>query len=393
MRRVQSIRARRVQRRAVTAAALMVTASLALVGCSIDGGDAGADGAAAGVGNGLDVRPSEPFEPSDTAGEAPPRDGGLAAAMNVVNNEVFASTSRSMGLAAEENGLAFTETVADGDPAKNVDQLNSLLNQDVGAVFVWDVDVAAQRPAVRALMDAGAAVFTLSSGPSTMPMVANQTQIGESIGDAVTTYIADELDGQANVVIFNLDSLPNIKPRFDAIRSALAEEAGVAVVSDVLWDTSDPDSGFTSMSTILQANPDVDVVIGPDPVVLSALSAVEASGVDPNSMAFFGSDGEPEALELIAQGGPYKATYAFNFAVVGYAAGEWGADWIAGRSIPSLTIINAVQLDSAEAIAQYNADFEDPAAAFAERLDTYLQPLGSISYETRTDYWNEDNPQ
>lgn len=380
-------------RRALSGSALILATALAITGCSVDGEPTGEPGAATGVGDGIDTRPSTPFEPSDETGETPPRTGGLAAAMNVVNVEVFAATSRSMGIAAEEFGLDFTETVADGDPARNIDQLNSLLNNDVGAAFVWDVDVAAQRPVVRELMDAGAAVFTLSSGPSTMPMVANQQQIGERIGGAVTEYIDSELDGEANVVIFNLDSLPNIKPRFDAIRTALGEVPGVEVVSDVLWDTSDPDSGFTSMSTILQANPDVDIVVGPDPVVLSALAAVEASGIDPNSMAFFGSDGEPQALELIAQGGPYKATYAFNFAIVGYAAGVWGADWIEGRTIPSLTIIEAVQLDSPEAIEQYNADVADPATAFEERLSTYLQPLGGISYETRTEYWNEDNPQ
>ncbi|WAB80739.1 sugar ABC transporter substrate-binding protein [Microcella daejeonensis] len=393
MRRVDTRTAARRLRRGREAAVVVLAAAIVMTGCSIDGGPADEPGAAAGVGEGVDTRPSEPYTPSDDVGELPPRSGGLAAAMNVVNVEVFAATSRSMGIAADELGLDFTETVADGDPARNVDQLSSLLNQDVGATFVWDVDVAAQRPVVRELMDAGAAVFTLSSGPSTMPMVANQEQIGERIGAAVTEYIDGELGGEANVVIFNLDALPNIKPRFDAIRDALAGQPGVTVVSDVLWDTADPDSGFTSMSTILQANPDIDVVIGPDPVVLSALSAVEASGMDPNEMAFFGSDGEPEALELIAEGGPYKATYAFNFSIVGYAAGRWGADWLEGRSIPSLTIIEAVQLDSAEAIEQYNADVEDPATAFEERLSTYLQPLGSISYETRTEYWNEDNPQ
>lgn len=380
-------------RRVATASAVVLVSALALSACSVDGGPSNEPGAATGVGEGIDTRPSDPFVPSDEVGEAPPRAGGLAAAMNVVNVEVFAATSRSMGIAADDAGLDFTETVADGDPARNIDQLNSLLNNDVGAAFVWDVDVAAQRPVVRDLMDAGAAVFTLSSGPSTMPMVANQEQIGERIAGAVSDYVETELGGEANVVIFNLDSLPNIKPRFDAIRTVLGELPGVEVVSDVLWDTSDPDSGFTSMSTILQANPDVDIVVGPDPVVLSALAAVEASGIDPNTMAFFGSDGEPQALELIAEGGPYKATYAFNFAIVGYAAGVWGADWIAGRTIPSLTIIEAVQLDSADAIAQYNADVADPATAFAERLDTYLQPLGGISYETRTEYWNEDNPQ
>lgn len=383
-------RGRQLRRGTMGFLALSVSAML-LAACSVDGGtDVEAD---AGVGPGIDARPSEPFVPSDEVGEAPPVPDSIAAAMNVVNVEVFAATSRSMGLAAENAGLDFTETVADGDPARNIDQLTSLLNRGVGSVFVWDLDVAAQRPLVQDIMNTGAAVFTLSAGPSTMPMVANQGQIGTSMGEAAASYIESELGGEAEVVIFNLDSLQNIKPRFDAVREVLGGLPGVEIVADVLWDTADPDSGFTSMSTILQANPDVDVVIGIDPVVLSAMAAVEASGKDVNEMAFFGSDGDPQALEMIAEGGPYKVTYAFNFSIVGYAAGVWGADWIEGKTIPSLTIINAVQLDSADAIEQYNADVEDPQTAFEERLDTYLQPLGGISYETRTQYWNDTNPQ
>lgn len=393
MMRVHKRRTSHPRSQRIALAAMIVLVSVTLAGCSVDGAPTQGGKSAAGAGNGVNIRPSKPFVPSDAVGELPGRKGGVAAAMNVVNNEVFASTSRSMKQAADAAKLPFTQTVADGDPAKSVDQLNSLLNNDVGAVYVWDVDPAAQRPAVRKLMDGGAAVFTLSSGPSTMPMVGDQKEFGDSIGATVKKYINEKLGGKAKVVMYNLDKLANIKPRFDGIRSALASLPGVKIVSDVQWDTANPDSGFTTMSTILQATPDVNVVIGPDTVVLSAYKAVKANGKDLNSMAFFGQDGEPEALSLISEGGPYKATYAFNFAIVGYAAGVWGADWIAGKTIPSLTIIKPVLLDSADAIARYQADYKDPASAFSKRLDKYLQPLGGISFKTRMNFWNENNPQ
>jgi ribose transport system substrate-binding protein len=364
----------------------MVTAA-----CSTDEGAAA--GSPAPVGEGTPERPAAPYAPSDETGDKPDLPQAAAAAMNVVNTEVFAATSKAMEAAADEAGLSFTETVADGDAAKNIDQLNSLSNKGVGAVFVWDVDVAAQRPVVKQLMDSGAAVFTLSSGPSTSPMVANQAEIGAQIGRAASDYINEELGGEANVVLFNLDKLPNIKPRFDAIREELAKTPGAEVVADVLWDTADPDSGFKSMSSLLQKDPDVDVVIGTDPVVVSALRAFEAADISTDDLALFGSDGAPEALKLIREGGPYKATYAFNFPILGYAAGAWGADWLAGRQIPALTVIKAVPLTSADAIDAYEADVADPAAAFENNMDAYLEPLGNISYETRGDYWNSENPQ
>ena len=127
--------------------------------------------------------------------------------------------------------------------------------------------------------------------------------------------------------------------------------------------------------------------------IVLAYGKVRFVGEPVAAEAALNPDVAAEALDLIAQGGPYKATFAFNFPIVGYAAGAWGADWLEGRSIPALTVIKAVPLTSAEDIATYRADVADPASVFEDELTTYLEPLGNISYATRDQYWNETNPQ
>ena len=377
--------------------ALFAAVSVAVLGtsCSTDapGSSGGGDGVE-GVGSGVSERPSAPFQPSDEVGEKPPVPDTLAAAMNVVNAEVFAQTAEAMEQAAKDAGMDFTQTAADGDPNKNIEQLNTLLNRGVGAVFVWDLDIAAQRPVNKRLMDTGAAVFTLSSGPSTMPIVANQEDVGNAVADTVEQYITGELGGQAKVVLFNEDNLENIQPRYHPVRDRLAQlGSGVELVSDVTVDSADPDFGFTAMNSVLQAHPDVDVVIGVDPVLVSALKAVQAAGTDTSRMGFFGVGGDAAAFDEIRKGGPYKASFAFNTPIIGYAAGVWGADWINGKQIPSLLLVTPVALTNAAAIDEFSADLSDPAGAFENKRDAYLEPLGNISYETRQNYWNEEDPK
>ena len=53
------------------------------------------------------------------------------------------------------------------------------------------------------------------------------------------------------------------------------------------------------MSTILQAHPDIDVVLGADTVVLGALAALEAAGKARPDQFLGGIDGEPEAVAEI----------------------------------------------------------------------------------------------
>ena len=99
------------------------------------------------------------------------------------------------------------------------------------------------------------------------------------------------------------------------------------------------------MSTILQAHPDVDVVLGADTVVLGALAALEAAGKARPDQFLGGIDGEPEAVAAIKKGGgPYKASISLASPVFAYAMGQHAADWLEGKSIPQAMDILPIAL-------------------------------------------------
>ena len=129
------------------------------------------------------------------------------------------------------------------------------------------------------------------------------------MGDAAAAYIRDNLDGKADVVLLTHDSLQFLAPRFVAMRDALRDMPGVTIVADISPTTVNKEGGYATMSFILLAHPDVDVVLGADTVVLGALAALRAAGKDRPNQFLGGIDGEPEAISEIKKGGgPYKMT-------------------------------------------------------------------------------------
>ena len=133
--------------------------------------------------------------------------------------------------------------------------------------------------------------------------------------DAAVAYIKDHLGGKANVVLLTQDQIEFLAPRFAAMRDGLKDLPGVTIVADITPDPVNKEGGFATMSTILQAHPDVDVVLGADTVVLGALAALEAAGKARPDQFLGGIDGEPEAVAEIKKGdGPYKASIALVLA-------------------------------------------------------------------------------
>jgi ribose transport system substrate-binding protein len=72
----------------------------------------------------------------------------------------------------------------------------------------------------------------------------------------------------------------------------------------------------------IEAQPDIDVVLGTDTVVLGALAALREAGKDRPEQYLGGIDGEPKAIaEIKRANGPYEASVALSSPVFGYALG------------------------------------------------------------------------
>ena len=297
--------------------------------------------------------------------------------------------SKGLEIAAQARGLEYRIAVANDDAAKMLDDLRLVRKAKIGALVIAPVDPRTSAPAIQEVIGTGAYVGAVVPPPATSILNAPQYLTGKVLGDAAARYIAAKFHGRANVVLLTHDSLDALAQRFVAIRDSLATLPEVNLIADISPATVNKAGGFETMKTILLAHSKIDVVLGADTVVLGALQALRAAGLDRADQFLGGIDGEPEAIAEIKLGGPYKVTVGLASPVFGYAMGQHAADWLEGKVIPQAMDVLPNELNF-ETIGLYERDAADPAAVYSNpaRRSHHLRMYGAICYDTRDQYLN-----
>lgn len=336
-----------------------------------------------------------PFDDSRPAG--PPT--GLprrVAWANTSETEIFVALGEGMSAAADDRDLDYLTAVAAGDPAKNIDQMETFLARGVGALAMQPLDQAAQAPVMQRAIDDGICVQGIITQPTTLQVAASQYRIGFQQGKAAADFAKRRLGGRADVHYFNQDQIsPQLALRHRGVRDGLKTAgSGVRLVSDISANQKDGsiEGGFELMNTVMQTHPDIKIVLGSDTLVTGAYRALEHIGKLRDDMYLSGVNGDVNALELVKQGGPYRASSAFGWRLMGYGMGQFAADWIEGKEVPRIMVAESVLLDSPARVERYLADNADPASVFAERkrYEEYLPLLGNVSYATRRKIWKQE---
>jgi ribose transport system substrate-binding protein len=335
-------------------------------------------------------KPLAPFDSSAPACSAPPGLEKMLAFSQDTRREFMQGVDQGLAAAAKDRGLHYRLLVADSDAARQAEQVRSLVATRAGGVVASAVDSVSLAPRLQEVMWSGGYVSTVVAPPATSLLNAPQYLTGKVLGDAASAHIKGTLGGKAKVVLLTQDSLEFLAPRFVALRDSLRDIPGATVVADISPNPVSKDGGFATMRTILLANPDVDVVLGADNVVLGALAALRAAGKTRANQFLGGIDGEPEAVSEIKKGNsPYRISISLASPIFGYAMGQHAADWLEGKSIPQAMDILPSPLTAAN-VAQYEADLANPGSVYADpaRRAAYLKMYGNICYDSRDQYLN-----
>jgi ribose transport system substrate-binding protein len=358
-------------------------------GSSSPGGSSGSGGGAAAKGLGAGIAATklsefQPFQFSSAAGAKPSLPKRLALA-NVNKAQIYTLMSQGMQKACHDRGLDFAEANAQDNVGKNVSQIQAFLQRGTGGLTLIPTGEGTQTAVTRQALKEGTVVFGLVNAPCTSQLVADQYKVGKAHGEAAAAWIRANLDGKAKVAYFNLDALtPALIPRHKGVLDALeAVGSGVKIIDrGVGAKDFSADGGFKFTSSLLQAHPDVDVIMGADTFILGSAKAVKAAG-NAKVKYISGVDGEDLVLDEIEKGGLIKATQGFAWPIFGYAQGQFAADWLEGKTIPQVIIVEPIRLDSAAAIEEFKTKNADPAKYW--KTD-YVSFLGSISYEKRQNW-------
>jgi len=329
------------------------------------------------------------FVPDRSAGSSTGLPGRVAWA-STADSEFFLALGNGMRQAARRRGVEYLTATSGNDPRLHAQQMSDFVRR-AGSLAMQPLNADADTPVLRKAIDAGVCAQAIITAPSTMQVAASQHQIGFDQGKAAADYVTANLGGTAQVIYFNLDTVsPALRERHRGVIKGLATGGGgIEVVADVTVADISTTSGFNTMMSALQAHGDIKVVLGGDTIVVGAHRALRESGRLRDDMFLSGVDGDSDALKLIEEGGAYKLSIGFAWALMGYGLGQFGADWIEGKQVPRVIVANGIKIDSPESVSAFEAANADPASVFADRAsyERYLPLYGNVSYGTRETFW------
>ena len=152
------------------------------------------------------------FTPSDEVGAVPDLPRSIAFMVPDSGIQYYADIGAAIEQGAKDAGVEYSIVSAAGDPVKNIDQINQMLQKGVGCLVVQPIDTAAQAAVLQQAIDAGIYVDFFVTPPANTQTMADQYDLGYQQGKAAVEWIKANLD-PATAMVANMS--------IDAIAEAL----------------------------------------------------------------------------------------------------------------------------------------------------------------------------
>jgi ribose transport system substrate-binding protein len=270
------IRSQRTTRKTLLAVgAAVAAASLALAGCSTGGSGAGGE---TGAGDKKTIGVSMSFV-----------------------NQFYAAAEEGMQDAADAAGYELVILNAQGNSSTQVNQMQNLVSQDVGAIIFIQLDAASGGASLSEANSADIPVVSVDQVPAGGDYVTYIGSDSVQMGTQACDYLAELLGGSGDIAIIEgVQASSTQLQRTEGCDESLAANPGLEVVSTTSADW-DQNKALSTFSNVLTANQNLDGVFAQnDDMALGAASATEAAGRDVVPMVTI--DGFPAAYDAIEKG-------------------------------------------------------------------------------------------
>ncbi|MCV2395886.1 rhamnose ABC transporter substrate-binding protein [Actinotalea sp. M2MS4P-6] len=285
---------RLLRRRSVVAAGAVVALSLGLAACSSGGG--GEESSSAGGDSGSSDSGSMSYD--------------IAFLPKNLGNPYFDASDGAAKTAVEGFGGTFKEVgPTEAAPDAQVSFINTLTQQQVGAIVISANDPDALCDAIGQAQDAGVHVLTFDSDTNCREMyiAASNTEL---IGQKQVDIIAEEIGGSGQIAILSASAnATNQNAWIDVMKAYLASDYPDIELVDVVYGDDDDQTSYDKTEALLSQYPDLKGIISPTTVGIAAaaryLSTSEYKGQvmltglgTPNDMRDYVKDGTVQEFAL-----------------------------------------------------------------------------------------------
>lgn len=249
---------------------------------------------------------------SGTGGEAP-KAAKLKVGVSIPDSThpFFIFIIESLKKQIEKENGELVVSGANNDVNKQISDIENLVSAKVQVIAVNAIDSKSVEAALKKAQQAGVKIIAM--GNDDMPyvdvtMTVSHKQIGTITGENVAKWINEKLDGKAEVGMLVNSSNPSLTARTVAMEEAIKKNApGAKIVAK--QEAKSQAEGQAVTENMLTAYPNMQVIASiTDPYGLGAYEAVKAAGRANDKFFINGTDGTPEALAKVKEGGAFRAT-------------------------------------------------------------------------------------
>ncbi|MCA1023568.1 ribose ABC transporter substrate-binding protein RbsB [Halobacillus litoralis] len=257
-----------------------------------------------------------------------PEDIKIGLSVSTLNNPFFVSMKDGVEKEAEAQGMDVVVVDAQNDAAKQVSDVEDLIQQGVDVLLINPTDSSAVSTAVQSANSLGIPVVTLDRSSEKGDVATLVSSDNAKGGKMAAEYMVDQLGEGAKVA--ELEGVPGAsatRERGSGFHTVADEQLDVTAKQTANFDRTE---GLNTMENILQGNPDLEAVFAHnDEMALGAYQAIQSSGRD---VLVVGFDGNEDAMTSI-RNGSLSATVAQQPELIGSLAVQAGADVLQGEEV------------------------------------------------------------
>ncbi|MCK1189244.1 substrate-binding domain-containing protein [Streptococcus uberis] len=277
------------------------------------------------------------------------KDLKLGVSISTTNNPYFVAMKDGLDKFAGEKKVSLKVTDAQDDAARQADDIQNFISQNVDAILINPVDSKAVVSSIKAANSANIPVILIDRGSEGGDVLTTVASDNVEAGKMAAEFVVKELGEKAKA--FELSGVPGASATVDRGKgfNKIAKTK-----LDILSSQSanfDRAKALNTAQNMIQGHKDVQVIFAQnDEMALGAAQAVKSAGL--KDILIVGIDGQPDAHDAI-KNGDITATIAQQPAKMGEIAMQAAIDHYQGKKVKKTTV-SPIYLVTKETVDQYN---------------------------------------
>ncbi|MEQ9763112.1 substrate-binding domain-containing protein [Streptococcus jiangjianxini] len=262
------------------------------------------------------------------------KDLNLGVSISTTNNPYFVAMKEGIDKYAKDKSVKVKVADAQDDAARQADDVQNFVSQNVDAILINPVDSDAIVPAIKAANSANIPVILLDRGSNGGDVLTTVASDNVEAGKMAADYIIKELGKGAKT--FELSGVPGASATVDrgnGFNEVAKNQLDILSSQSANFDRA---KALNTAQNMIQGNKDVQAVFAQnDEMAMGAAQAAKAAGLD--NVLIVGIDGQPDAHESIKKG-DMSATIAQQPAKMGEIAIQAAIDHYQGKKVDKETV-------------------------------------------------------